>query len=73
MSFSIKKSHKFTEQFSTPSNTKKPGSDFLSNEDYDLFNVDGSGSSNTLAGKTPVTKKGGNSIKPIPEARADFY
>jgi hypothetical protein len=78
MSFRIKKSHKFTDQFPNGQDSSKNSSfsDLLSSEDYLFLNLGDkpSSSGRGAAMRAPVkAKKGGNSIHPINSAQADYY
>jgi len=76
MSFKINTAHKLAERYSKPSTAKKaPSSDLLSSEDYLLFNLpeNSAGGSAAAAAAPPKPRKGGNYIRPINGAQADYY
>jgi hypothetical protein len=75
MSFSIKKSHKFTDQFPNGKDSQKSNmSDILSEEDYLLFNLGDKPSGKAAARAAPAKpKKGGNCIRQVNSAQADYY
>ncbi len=76
MSFSIKKSHKFTEQFPNAKESNRSSTnDLLSTDDYLLFNLgENPSSGGGFAQAAPAkAKKGGNYIRPVNSAQADYY
>jgi hypothetical protein len=75
MSFKINTAHKLAERYSKPSTSKKaPSSDLLSSEDYLLFNLpENSAGGVAAAAAPPKPRKGGNYIRPINGAQADYY
>jgi len=76
MSFRINKSHKFADQFPNGKDGNKSSSfsDLLTSEDYLLFNLgENSSRGNSSVGVAAKPKKGGNSIRPVNSAQADYY
>lgn len=78
MSFSIKKSHKYANPVSSVPTTQTQSlssiGDELSSEDYALFNLKGKNVSVAKSGQTPThPKKGGQSIRSVPNAQSDYY
>lgn len=70
MSFRIQKSHKFADQF--PNDSKKSNADtILTSDDYLLFDLDTKPTSGASA--RAVAHKGGNYIRPVNSAQADYY
>jgi hypothetical protein len=75
-SFSIKKSHKYTDQFGKGKDESKTGSsnNLLTNDDYMLFDI----TNDKLmgSGKQAVaekSRKGGNYIHPVNVGQEDYF
>lgn len=74
MSFRIKKSHKFADQFPNKDAKTSSASDLLTEEDYLLFNLGDKPAGNKIGRAAPAKpKKGGNCIRQVNSAQADYY
>ena len=74
MSFRIQKSHKFADQHPSGKESTNSTSDLLTSEDYLLFNLGDKPSGGAKSGgQVAKTRKGGQYIRPVNSAQADYY